>query len=68
MRQKASVASGLARPLRPRVLEALTDHFELGWSHYVVLLTLGNPDERRFYEMEAVANTWSRFSDLRERP
>lgn len=27
--------------------------FKLSWSHYVVLLTLDNPDERSFYEIEA---------------
>ena len=33
--------------------------FTLGWSHYVVLLTIDNHDERRFYEIEAVAGSWS---------
>jgi len=33
--------------------------FSLGWSHYVALLTIDNPDERRFYEIEAAANSWS---------
>jgi len=33
--------------------------FQLGWSHYVVLLTLADPEERRFYEIEASANSWS---------
>lgn len=33
--------------------------FRLGWSHYVALLTIDNPDERRFYEIEAAANSWS---------
>jgi predicted nuclease of restriction endonuclease-like (RecB) superfamily len=37
----------------------LVGQFALGWSHYVVLLTLGNPDERRFYELEATTGAWS---------
>lgn len=37
----------------------LMETFKLSWSHYVALLTLDNPDERRFYEIEAAANSWS---------
>lgn len=33
--------------------------FVLSWSHYVTLLTLDNQEERRFYEIEANANSWS---------
>ena len=33
--------------------------FTLGWSHYVTLLTIDNPEERRFYELEAADNGWS---------
>lgn len=28
---------------------ALTRYFPLGWSHYVILLSVNNPDERRFF-------------------
>lgn len=31
---------------------------KLGWSHYVELLTIDNPEERRFYEIEALQNGW----------
>jgi predicted nuclease of restriction endonuclease-like (RecB) superfamily len=37
----------------------LAAQFQLGWSHYVELLTLDDHDERRFYEIEARANSWS---------
>jgi len=37
----------------------LANGFKLSWSHYVVLLTLDNPEERSFYEIEAAANSWS---------
>jgi len=40
-------------------VNALSSHFTLGWSHYVSLLTVSSPDERRFYEIEAAANQWS---------
>ncbi len=36
----------------------LANRFKLGWSHYVTLLTLSNEDERKFYEIESIANSW----------
>ena len=36
----------------------LREHFILGWTHYVTLLTMKNPEERRFYELEAAENGW----------
>jgi hypothetical protein len=33
--------------------------FELGWSQYVFLISISNPDERRFYEIEADASGWA---------
>ena len=37
----------------------LLQHITLSWSHYVVLLSIDNPDEHRFYEIEAAENGWS---------
>ena len=37
----------------------LAERFVLGWSHYVTLLSVSDPDARRFYEIEAVENDWS---------
>lgn len=34
-------------------------HFTLSWSHYLKLMRIENPDERRFYEIEATENNWS---------
>ncbi len=31
----------------------LLQRFPLGWSHYVTLLSVTDPDARRFYEIEA---------------
>ncbi|MBD2752503.1 PDDEXK nuclease domain-containing protein [Spirosoma validum] len=33
--------------------------FQLSWSHYLILMRIDNPDQRRFYELECVANNWS---------
>jgi predicted nuclease of restriction endonuclease-like (RecB) superfamily len=41
------------------LLEQLGQKFCLSWSHYQVLMSLQNPDERSFYEIEAAANAWS---------
>jgi hypothetical protein len=40
-------------------IKRLSQDFTLSWSHYVVLLTLENPEERNFYEVEATQNSWS---------
>jgi predicted nuclease of restriction endonuclease-like (RecB) superfamily len=40
-------------------VQALSRRFALGWSHYVVLLTIDSPEERCFYEIESAANPWS---------
>lgn len=49
--------------MQPRFAHALSlslsARFQLGWSHYVSLLSIQNPEERRFYEIETVANSWS---------
>ena len=33
--------------------------FSLGWSHYLILIRIDNPDERRFYEIEATQQQWT---------
>ncbi|WP_278626460.1 PDDEXK nuclease domain-containing protein [Parabacteroides gordonii] len=33
--------------------------FSLSWSHYLKLMRITNPDERNFYEIEAMNNNWS---------
>ncbi|SMF44201.1 PDDEXK nuclease domain-containing protein [Desulfovibrio gilichinskyi] len=39
--------------------QTLSMSFHLSWSHYVVLLTIKSSDERKFYEIEAIENSWS---------
>ena len=41
------------------MVQILSDEFKLSWSHYVKLSRISNPDERKFYEIEAVKNNWS---------
>jgi predicted nuclease of restriction endonuclease-like (RecB) superfamily len=36
-----------------------SNHFPLSWSHYVLLLSIKDPDERSFYELEASREDWS---------
>lgn len=39
--------------------ETLSRKFELSWSHYIFLTRIENPNERNFYEIEAIENSWS---------
>ncbi len=43
---------------KPQTLSAEL-HFALSWSHYLKLMRIENPEERRFYELEATENNWS---------
>jgi len=61
MRQALSASSSLTLPFNAmrEFIAQLMPCFTLGWSHYVTLLTIDNSSERRFYEIEATANSWS---------
>ncbi|WP_419938775.1 PDDEXK nuclease domain-containing protein [Candidatus Palauibacter sp.] len=52
------ISSGLSPATDPS-LARLAARFPLGWSHYVTLLSVTDPDARRFYEIEAESNDWS---------
>ena len=56
--QTASGASSAVSPLARRATSPKPP-FALGWSHYVLLMGIGDPEERAFYEIEAVENGWS---------
>jgi predicted nuclease of restriction endonuclease-like (RecB) superfamily len=58
IRQTVSDESANPKGLRATSSDA-ANKFTLSWSHYVLLLTIENPDERRFYEIEATAECWS---------
>jgi predicted nuclease of restriction endonuclease-like (RecB) superfamily len=44
--------------IRQTLSAELLPFIKLSWSHYVSLLTIDNPDERRFYEIESASNNW----------
>ena len=37
----------------------VSDQFVLSWSHYLFLMRIDNPDERKLYEIEAKNSNWS---------
>lgn len=39
--------------------ESDSPYFQLSWSHYVKLIQISDPLERKFYEVESVKNNWS---------
>lgn len=39
--------------------ETASRKFDLSWSHYIFLTRIENADERNFYEIEAIENSWS---------
>ncbi len=38
---------------------AKSPDFALGWSHYLILMRIENPEERKFYEIETLNQQWS---------
>ncbi|MFZ2868751.1 DUF1016 N-terminal domain-containing protein [Zavarzinia sp.] len=42
----------------PPNTQKLAEHLCLGWSHYVVLLSVSNAQARSFYEIEAQQGSW----------
>ena len=43
----------------PTNLQTLSAKFTLSWSHYLFLMRVTNPKERKFYEAEAASERWS---------
>jgi predicted nuclease of restriction endonuclease-like (RecB) superfamily len=39
--------------------ETASHQFKLSWSHYIFLTRIENIDERNFYEIESIENSWS---------
>ena len=39
--------------------QTVSDDFSLSWSHYLVLMRIDNLEERKFYEIESIENSWS---------
>lgn len=52
----------IAQTLSGQFASSSTIHvkpFTLSWTHYVFLLSIKNPDERSFYEIEATSEGWT---------
>jgi predicted nuclease of restriction endonuclease-like (RecB) superfamily len=49
---ESALAASTAHPGQPT-------HFQLSWSQYVFLLSIADPSERNFYEIESIANGWT---------
>ena len=43
----------------PAIPQTLSAKFPLSWSHYLFLMRINNPQERKFYETEAAKERWS---------
>ena len=41
------------------IIEGKNIDFQLSWSHYLFLMRIENPEERKFYEIESIKNNWS---------
>ena len=39
--------------------QTVSSEFKLSWSHYIFLTRIENIDERNFYEIESIENSWS---------
>ena len=48
-----------AKSASTEIGQMLSDQFNLGWSHYQILMRVKNDAARRFYEIEATSQQWS---------
>lgn len=55
----AHQTAGQLAPLKNSEQPVRKSPFTLSWTHYQVLLTVKDPDERSFYEIEATNSGWS---------
>ncbi len=49
----------LSRNSEDIISETVSRNFHLSWSHYLKLMRIEDPKERKFYEIEAYRNKWS---------
>lgn len=57
--QTTSAELHLAENKESEIYDTISRKFILSWSHYLKLMRIKNPDERRFYEIECAVNNWS---------
>jgi predicted nuclease of restriction endonuclease-like (RecB) superfamily len=54
-----NISEIMSRKSEKAIQQTLSAIFSLSWSHYLILIRIGNEDERKFYEIEAAKNNWS---------
>ncbi len=59
MEPKVFIAYSWSDQTHQELVKHWTDQFHLVWSHYVTIQTIRSIEERKFYEIEAVENSWS---------
>ena len=59
--RKSQMSSGILLPDMKNLVPSgkSPSPFQLSWSQYVFLTSIDSPDERRFYEIEAAASSWT---------
>jgi predicted nuclease of restriction endonuclease-like (RecB) superfamily len=61
---KSPARSLTKTPISQTLSDQFSHRFTLSWSHYIFLMNIDNPNERRFYELESRENNWS-LSELK---
>lgn len=54
-----TVSAELPSAMPVQISQTVSDQFNLSWSHYLFLMRIDNPQERKFYEIEAKNSNWS---------
>ena len=57
--QQSAVANSKQMITAQSVIAQFSELFKLSWTHYILLMRIENEDERNFYEIETVKNSWS---------
>lgn len=55
----SDTAVSAGQPIVQTLSAQFTPRFAPSWSHYILLMNIGNQEERQFYEIEAQQNRWS---------
>jgi predicted nuclease of restriction endonuclease-like (RecB) superfamily len=56
---KATISKSVISKSPPQDDSSDIKAFPLSWTHYLLLMRIENPEERSFYEIEALQQTWS---------
>ncbi|WP_017498401.1 YhcG family protein [Flavobacterium sp. WG21] len=57
--QKYETVSSISKDQNKVELQKTAFNFVLTWSHYIFLINIDDPKERKFYEIEAIKYQWS---------